>query len=431
MSRSKMLGFIIILAWLMFGALYLFNVGSVPFHPDETSFLYQSRDFEHLLREPLSLGWRSDQKGERDQDYRALNAPLTKYLIGAGRSLGGYGPETVERDWDWSKSWVENQSAGALPPSHLLTIARWSVAILIPAAVVLLFLAGKMLEGTFVGLVGAILLASNALIMLHTRRAMTESTLIFGICLAMYGFLRGERNPWLAGLGAAIAISSKYSALAILPAGLLAVCWNSEDPLPRLSGSGRRLAYFLLVFSIVVVLFHPIVWTAPLQAVPGMISARSELLDRQTTEVRNLAPDLVMDTYSERAMGMLSLVYFANLQFEEVGNYSKELANDVDNYLQKPWNNLGRGLVWGGISLILTLLGIIIGTLRAVQTQATPRREYAILLLMTASLIGALLLLNPLPFQRYYLPLVPLICIWIPVGLIPVWEWIKEKRRPE
>jgi hypothetical protein len=48
---------------------------------------------------------------------------------------------------------------------------------------------------------------------------------------------------------------------------------------------------------------------------------------------------------------------------------------------------------------------------------------------MTVSLAGSILILNPLPFQRYYLPLVPFICLWIPVGLLPVWEWINEKRR--
>ena len=72
------------------------GVGLVPFHPDESSVLYQSRDFEVWFTEPLSLVWDASNSDDYDQQYRALNAPLAKYVLGIGRRLAGYGPEAVD-----------------------------------------------------------------------------------------------------------------------------------------------------------------------------------------------------------------------------------------------------------------------------------------------------------------------------------------------
>ena len=52
------------------GALILYNFWSVklvPFHPDESTYLFMSSDFEALLQDPLSLVWEADKAGDPRQ----------------------------------------------------------------------------------------------------------------------------------------------------------------------------------------------------------------------------------------------------------------------------------------------------------------------------------------------------------------------------
>jgi len=46
--------------WLLWTIFLIWGISLIPFHPDETSLLYQSRDFEILLSDPASLIWNPD-----------------------------------------------------------------------------------------------------------------------------------------------------------------------------------------------------------------------------------------------------------------------------------------------------------------------------------------------------------------------------------
>ena len=106
----------------------LSGIDRVPFHPDEASLLFESRDLESLLARPLDMAWDPLKPSSAEMTYRLLNAPLPKYVLGLGRALAGFGPETVAVDWDWSKTWTQNAIAGALPPRDLLAAARTASA---------------------------------------------------------------------------------------------------------------------------------------------------------------------------------------------------------------------------------------------------------------------------------------------------------------
>jgi hypothetical protein len=152
---------------------YFWGLKAVPFHPDEGTQLFMSADFEALLTRPLTLVWQPGEDGDLRQRYRLLDAPLTRYLIGAGRMATGQ-PALV-MDWDWSLGWKENSMAGAVPTPSQLDAARFAVASLFPLTLLFTYLTGKALVGGPAGLLAALLTATNALILLHTRRAMAES----------------------------------------------------------------------------------------------------------------------------------------------------------------------------------------------------------------------------------------------------------------
>ena len=149
---------------------YLGGVQSVPFHPDESTAIFMSSDFETFFSKPSSLFWNPNNEQDLRQHYRELDAPLTRYLIGFGRWVTGQ-PATTN-DWNWSASWDSNQQSGALPDPRLLLIARLSVAILFPFDLLLIFDAVRSMGNQLTAWASVILFVLNALILLHTRRAM-------------------------------------------------------------------------------------------------------------------------------------------------------------------------------------------------------------------------------------------------------------------
>ncbi len=412
-------------ALLILYSVYVFlGVKSVPFHPDESSLLYQSRDLEKAISEPGSLVWSETPENAYDQTYRLLNAPLAKYVIGLGRLGAGYDAESVSVDWDWGASWEENARQGALPSDRLLLGSRFAVALFLPMSVVTIYLAAHSIGGVKTGLVAALLLALNALVLLHTRRAMAEGVLLFGVCLAILGVLYADRFPWLDGLGLGLAVSAKYSALALLPAGLIAVLWDSELDRREIL---KKLGIFVLTLSLVVILLHPLLWRSPVRAAREMIQARADFLSSQVITLQAHNPEQLLDSPGKRLGVMLFTVFLGAPQFEEVGNYSSNLADKIDAYLKTFGNNLLRGPLWGGLLLFFTILGVLGGVRKAGASDSGRRRRGTILLLlMSVCQAGALLVLNPLPYQRYYLPLIPFVCLWAAIGLTDSYMVIKK-----
>ena len=103
---------------------YLWGVMTVPFHPDESTQLYMSGDLDQLLTDPFELAFNPNAVGDLKQHYRLIDAPLTRYILGFGRTIGGFA--ALHADWDWSKTWTENVQIGALPSEDLLYAGRTS-----------------------------------------------------------------------------------------------------------------------------------------------------------------------------------------------------------------------------------------------------------------------------------------------------------------
>lgn len=391
---------------------HLAGLAAVPFHPDETSLLYQSRDLETLFRAPLLLAWNPALEGDYDQTYRALNPPLPKTVLGLGRRLAGYGPEWVSVDWDWSKSWQENLARGALPPQELLLGARAASTLLLPFSLALVYWLGLRLEGRALGLTAAALFGMNALTLLHTRRAMAEGTLVLGVCLAVALALEADRRPWLAGLASAVAVASKLSAAPLALVGLAGALWNRgavDSVSSRMAGAAR----YLVALAAGLLLLHPFLWSNPPGAALEMWRARQTLLKQQTSTLEAIFPGQAVDTPVERLAAIVGQLFLNPPQLAEVGNYLEATRAMDQAYLANPVNSLLRGPVGGGLAMVLTLYGWILGGLRARRKGGAYARAVALVSLATAVEGSALFLTLPLPFQRYYMPLVPLLAIWI------------------
>jgi 4-amino-4-deoxy-L-arabinose transferase-like glycosyltransferase len=405
---------------------YLWNIRLVPFHPDESTQLFTSGDFEILVSSPLSMTWDPARQDDLRQRYRQLDAPLTRYIIGVGRTLAGL--PALGSDWDWSKSWEENQQAGALPDEKLLFVGRLSVALLFPLSLWFIYQIGAFIGKYPTGLLAAFLLGTHALILLHTRRAMAESALVFGITFAVWCFLAGDHRTWLAGLGMALAFNAKQSTIALFPAGLIAVTWQTSPSTRRTTKRIHNLIMYVGMFSVVTILLNPIWWRQPLQSVQAAWVARQDLLEQQLADTQRLAPEKTLSTPTQRVEVLIANLYIVSPSFYEVGNYVQQTALDETRYLSIPGHNLWRGFIAGGILLLLTLLGIAVGILNLRRVDNYARRELSLLLLATILQIAFLVMAIPLPWQRYVIPTVPFICIWSAYAFYPLTRVLFDKK---
>ena len=100
--RRRLLWGALWLLWGGYAAALLVTLPAVPFHPDESTHLYLSRDFDLLFRqrEPAAVTWQAADAPPDVRRYRLLEAPLSRYLIGLSRALTGQPALTTSTDWN-------------------------------------------------------------------------------------------------------------------------------------------------------------------------------------------------------------------------------------------------------------------------------------------------------------------------------------------
>jgi hypothetical protein len=406
--------------WLGYVALSVLGAAAIPFHPDESSLLYQSRDLELLFSDPLELAWGPQSGDDPQAVYRALNAPLGKYWLALGRLAAGYGSGSVSADWDWSETWEENVARGALPPQGALRGARAAMSVMTALAVALLYQTGRRLGGRLTGVLAAAIFALDPLVLLHGRRAMLEGALLFGITAASLGLICAYRRPIAAAFGSALALGTKYSGLAVIPAGVMASIWPDGAPPQGIRIRLMNAFKHLLALVALIWVSHPILWRQPMAALQAMWGLRSELVQAQADSLRGLRPEFVLNSLPERGTAMLAHLYFTPLQFFEYGNYLEATAAEQQAYLAIPFHGIARGGLGGSIRLALTLVGGLFALLKALRVHdVAQRRNLSLVALAAMMLAASLLVANPLPIQRYYLPLTPFLALFAGMGLDP------------
>lgn len=419
-------GWLELLILIALGAVYFSGIRDIPFHPDESTNLYMSTDLEAWFTTPKSLAWSRDRSEDPRQRYRLLDAPLTRNILGLGRKLSGHA--ALSSDWDWGQDWEQNAAAGALPAASLLLAGRLALSLLFPVTLLLVYLYADAMDGRLAATVAILALGTNALVLLHTRRAMAEGPLLFGVSAVIASWLIAPRRPWLAGLAMALAFGAKQSTLALLPVGLLAAAWVPGAEKIQWSRALKNLLQFLLVFLLLAGLLNPVAWRQPISAVWAAARARSELMRSQVSDTARLAPSQVLDNPVERSVALLGHLYLTPPAFAETENYREQTSGQVLAYLSKPWNHLFRDPLGAGIWLFFTLLGISMVPLGAMK-EHNPRRRI-VLLALAGTLCQALglILMVPLPWQRYVIPMIPFVCLWIGTGIAWTLKFILNTR---
>lgn len=391
---------------------YIQGVSAVPFHPDESTRIYTSGDAELFWQQPSALFWREEKVGNDRQVYRELDAPLTNNFIALGRWVTNQPPLT--KDWDWSKTWQYNQQAGALPSPSLLLTSRMAIAALFPFSIVLLFLTAYRIANEFTAWTSALLLASNALVLLQTRRAMAEGLLLFTTILTLWALVRVGKKRWMISIPAVLSFCAKQTLAPLMLIGLGASFWPVEDRfLKSKKNSLIQSALYGASMVAILIALHPFVWNQPVRAISAAIQARQALAAAQTAD----RPEQVLNTPGRKLVAMIGCLYLTSPALVEAGNYLAETRSADQAYLDNPLHSIGRSILGGTIFLIFNVFGISSGVLRAINEKDAARRRLVLLLAATLLQTLALYWLIPLPWQRYYLPLVPYACLWCAFGV--------------
>lgn len=411
-----------ILILLLVTVLYLLGTAAVPFHPDEATQIFMSGDLETLFRHPSDLFYAAHPIDAARQNYRLLDAPLTRWLIGIGRTVAGI--PALPADWNWSNSWRQNEQAGALPSDRLLLVSRLSVAWLFALTLFFAYRTGVLLRGVWMGWLNVALTALNALVLLHTRRAMAESALFFAIHWLIFALAKKEANPWLLALPAALAINAKQT-VAGLVVVTLAAAWLYAG---ALSG-GKRLRNVLLCavcIVLVTILLNPVAWKNPVAAGRAALEARSELAIRQVNALTGVSPEQVMQSPGQRLSGWLVYLFFSPPAAADVANYLADTQAAEGIYFSNPLNRLLRGLAGGVTLLVLSIFGFGWAGYRTLR-KIPLHIPLALLLLATLLVFLTLVLFIPLPFQRYCVSLIPFTNLWIAFLLAGFIEKFKQR----
>lgn len=412
---------------LLLTSFHLGTLHAVPFHPDESSQIFMSEDLNRLFTNPLSMAWTPSQPSTDAFRMRKIDAPLTRYVIGLGLIVAESDPN--QNNWDWGMSWKENIKEGALPTQRTLTASRAAVTMLLPFSLTFIYLFLIRVSNKMTALIGVLLMGIHPIVLLHARRAMAEGPILFGVSFFIWSLSIHEDDPWILGLAIAIAYNAKQSTAALLLAGIIAVSW---EPITNknLSKLIKNALYYLGIFMIVTLILNPILWKFPLRAFISGWQTRIDFTRQQVQTIQAQAPERILHTFPERILSMINNLYLNHPSIADVGNYLAVTQRAKEFYFQIPFTTFGRGMIWGSLFITLTLGGMYRILPKLFSPLDHDTKPFLFLFLSTLFLGGSLLIAIPLTWQRYMIPLLPFVTIWIALGLNPLITALKSLISP-
>ena len=414
----------LLIAWALAG------VALTPFHGDESTQIHSSIDYvtAFIERDPWLLSVTEQEDRSHAVTRRLLQGSVNPWAIGLAWQLAGYNVADLPPapGWDWGRDYDANITMNMRPTQDKLLLSRLSSALMFAASIPVLFGIAWCFGGRLVAFLASGLYALHPTLLLNGRRAMMEGPLllfglltIFCALLLMQRGLNARRRWWLAlALAGGLALAAKHNGILFL-GGALGWLWLTALLLRdrrQLLAATLRIALSGLLALAVFVMLSPALWSNPPERLQRLLETRNELL---RVQVKNWQPDGLGMSAGERINQILTQPFLRPPQFFEVAQWSEYevIAAEIDVYLASALAGLRPGGP-GGAVLTLLLAGGLVLTLRQ-------RRRAGLLVWLLLTL--AAMMLNPLPWQRYYLPLLPLSSLLTALALAQVIVWIVRR----
>jgi 4-amino-4-deoxy-L-arabinose transferase-like glycosyltransferase len=416
-----------LLVVLAAAAVVMRGVAAVPFHPDEAEYLRfgsgLALDFSEQGFEPSRRALEAEgAQREPRRAYLHLNlGPLVPYLIGAAFVSAGLERRDRAGPWEWGRSYAENVALGHRPAREWLTLARGLSVLFAATAVLIVFALGLQCGGRGHAYLASGLLALNPIFLMHARRAMSEAPLLALAALVWWLAARCVRasarsrirlRHWLLfGIAAGTCVAAKHSGvLFVAAAGAWLACveWRAAR--------GRSLAASGLHFPIqgvalasasalaLFIAIQPPLWSDPIGRLERIVDMRLASFARS---VEVLGGELGRGERMLRALA---------LPFLSVPEPADDVA-EMSAYLASGAAGLMLPRVIGGAFTVFALVGLTIALRRAIAPRDAEERSRALGWIFASAAVFAVAALNPVPWQRYFLPVVPLACLLVPLGM--------------
>ena len=430
-----------IAGWLLLLIIYvLAGTADVPFHGDESTQIYMSRDYAYQFIQHAydKLAYSPTPANAAEQELRLLNGTVNKYLIGLAWHSNGMSLKDINEQWDWGADWAYNQQNGHAPSPLLLMAARWPSAILLAAGVLVMFALGRSLGGIWTPYVASLYYALNPALLLNGRRAMMEGGFIFFSLLVVLVGIWLLKKPSLQrgillGLVSAFAVASKHTAIFTVAAVFVAILLHLIYQSVRSEDDYSVVDYVLLPYLAIAggialgcfYALNPAWWGDPVQRAQTVLHLREELLADQTSAFGGYA------NFGEQLSGFLHQSLIVAPQYYEISTWQGYIGDQINRYEASGWRGVSVG---GSVMGALILCGImaagawaLIRPLRAIRHNEgeDDKRNVSQMHGGIGWLVGfwaivtviITLVLTPLEWQRYYLPLYPVIGLLAGLGV--------------
>ncbi len=420
------------LDWLWPGLLALYimaGAGIVPFHGDESTLMVMARDYHTIFVEgdlskvAYDETW-SIRAGE--QQLRLLNGTVSKTIYGWLQVMNGFGPRDLNRNWSWGRDYDLNVMHGAIPDAELLRQARLVSAMQLALAVALIFLFAKITLNRPSAYLASALFALHPNILINGRRAMMEGSHLLGLMLILVAaaWLIQERHWWrnvILGVCAGFAIAAKhpnvsicllaYLACAGSPLWLLARSRGRDWRKPATDLAGIALAGVITI--LVFLLLNPAWWHEPGDVAQQVVVQRQQLLRDQVNIFGGY------NSFVEQINGFFQYVFVGARQYFEVAGWAA--FDTITVQIEAYERSALAGLLFVGESGRLGLICLLLATFGAFDLARNRGISAENRLLLLTWILGSALVtlwLTPLPWARYYLPLLPAVIVLVSYALV-------------
>ncbi|MEM9951369.1 MAG: glycosyltransferase family 39 protein [Chloroflexota bacterium] len=389
----------------------------VPLHGDESTLIFMGRDFHYHMQGDTDrifvADWDTLNGDEAtEQQLRLINGTLSKYLYGMVAYVSGYSLDDINDQWAWSLGWDWNHENGHVPSDDLLLISRYTSASLLILSAIAFYGLGVSIGGRGVALIASAYYVLNPAILMNGRRAIMESGMLAFTILAVWMALLALRHRhfgWYIALGlvSGLAVASKHTSVVTIAivfgvSGLYLL--SQRQNLLKLIGAG--------VLSLIVFFgLNPAWWLNPVQATRTVLELRQDLLAGQVEFFGGY------ESTQAQVVGFARQTFVVPPMYAEtdLDGFLSQQTDAIARYQASPFHGISLGGTWiGGIILAgFVILGL--GWLWRDEDYDRASRW-----LITAWLLAMVLLtlaLTPLEWQRYYIPIYPVIGLLGAIGL--------------
>lgn len=426
--------------WLGFLTLYiLLGVPITSYHGDETAYLYSSHDYATLFiqRNPQALlvEWPIDNELEY---LRIADGSTARYSIGLAWHIAGYSEADLPPEsFNWNLDYYGNYAQGLIPPQPLMVVMRIPSALFLAASAVAIFGIGYCFGGLPLAFCVSGLFVFNPIVLLNGRRAMQEGALLcFGLFTVLAGIVisqrreRGRQAPlplWIAlSLAGALTLVSKNNGFIYVMAAFLWVGVPEllRPRLRRLIRTGVALGVAGVSVIAIYIALSPALWSSPLERLKDASAARVSAMNGQMRDDPE-APS----SMERRVTDILTQPFMRPLAHYE-GAYTNTYTAQLDliaAYEASPLSGIHFGVLLGGVLTALAFFGVVANFSTRLRTYRSPALSLGLTTWLIIN-VGALLWV-PLPWQRYFLSIIPVYSLFAAIGLWSLVGMVQRRRR--